>query len=73
MFIGYIAFYLYGCPILTEKGDRLVNFTTGAYLKLNLKVNVLQERLLVNKMLIVGTKLVLSNQIHLKIEDGHRS
>ena len=72
MFIGYIAFYLYGCPILTEKGDRLVNFTTGAYLKLNLKVNVLQERLLVNKMLIVGTKLVLSNQIHLKIAEARK-
>jgi hypothetical protein len=61
VFIGYIAFCFYGCPILTEKDDRLVSFTTGACLKLKLKVNVLQERLLVNKILIVGTKLLLSN------------
>ena len=71
VFIGYIDFCLYGCPILTDKDDRLVNFTTGACLKL--KVNVLQERLLVNKILVAGTKLVLSNQLHLKIEDGYRS
>jgi hypothetical protein len=42
--------------------------------ELKLKVHIiLQERLLINKMLIIGTKLVLLNQLHLEIDDGHRS